>query len=428
MSENSWANKYRPKNLDEVIGQTLTKQKIKTLNQAGRLPKVMLLSGNSGIGKTTLALIISKLGKCENLQQGNACETCPSCLRLNKMIEENQNGIDSDVYIYNISKLNKAEDADEIIENMSATNYLRNTKRFFILDEIQVASLQAQTRFLKIAEEQPKGLYIILCTTNPEKLIEPLKNRCISYSLKSPNANEIVERLVTICTREGINYTKTGLALLAKVSNFSVRKSINKLQELSALGAINKESIQQNLEVMSNDFYQEFLKAIKIQSITKLSTIYTQLSENSLSFHDFIVGFSEYLTDILDISNLVYPDIYTKDEIKTIKSFVDELTISELLRIIVKTKEYFNVYTDDKFMFYSFGIELMNKRKGIEQVQKITNLVQESPTVEKSDEENAIKKYREVSKELTEETTEVTDEFLSTEDAISKLGNTIIDF
>lgn len=429
MSEVSWSNKYRPKSVSEVIGQPKIKRELETLNSVGKMPKAILLQGSSGVGKTTMAFLIAKMGKCSNLENGIPCDECTNCRNIDKLITENKNPIDSGVYIYNISKLNKSDDAEEIIENMSASRTFTQNKRFFILDEMQVASQQAQARFLKIAEEQPKGLYIILCTTNPEKLSEPLQNRFVNYKFNKPTSSEIIDRLSVICQSEGVNYTQSGLALIVKYSNRSVRKSINKLQELSAYGDISKENVNQHLDTISDDSYFNFLQAVRNNNISRISELYTDLENNSILFNDFIVGFGQYLTDLFDISNLIYPDIYTVEEIRKYKGFLDSISETELIAILSKTKDYYSIKTEDKFMFYSFATELMTLLN-LAEPELTEEILVETVSPEVTVESSVIdKKYREISNEIIKDSQKDIEEEkeMFPDDLIGLFGNTEID-
>lgn len=360
MSE-SWANKYRPKKISEVIGQPRVKRELEVLNKVGSLPRAILLSGSSGSGKTTLAYLIAKMGKCPNLSEdGVPCDTCPNCLNIDKLIEKQVAPVDLEVYLYNISKLNRSEDAEEIVEKMSQRNSMLNNKRYFILDEIQVASQQAQARFLKVTEEQPKGLYTILCTTNPEKLSEPLLSRFVNYKLTKPKTSEIVDKLADICTKEGVDYTKSGLTLIVNYCDRSVRKSINKAEELSAFGELSKGNVSSRLNQVSEEHYFNFIQAISRNNLVTISNIFQYIDDEGLTVSDFAESFGRFLVDLIEITNLLHNDLYTKDEIKFYKRKMEMLDTEEIICLLTKSKEYSVFKTSSKFLFFSYATELMS--------------------------------------------------------------------
>lgn len=430
MSE-SWANKYRPKTIDEVVGQDRVKRELQTLNKVGKLPQTIILSGSSGSGKTTLAYLIAKMGKCTHLQEdGSPCDSCENCLNINNLIEKGKSPIGLEVYTYNISKLNRSEDAEEIVESMSKSNTILGYKRYYILDEIQVASQQAQSRFLKVTEDKPKGLYTIMCTTNPEKLSEPLLSRSVMYKLTKPKDTDIIEKLITICNQEGVNYTRSGLALIVKYSNRSVRMSINKAEELSSFGDLNKENVSNHLNLISESMYYDFMNAVKTNNLLNISNIYTTLDENSIGFNDFVKGFGGFIVDLIDISNLIYANIYTKEEIRRYKEYVSQFSDVELMGILSKTKEYSLVNIEDKFMFYSFATELMSilnmNEQELRQEVSVRVTQKELPEIK---EDVVEKNYKSLTNKVAEESnlvTEKEDLELSEDDIITLFGGSEI--
>lgn len=430
MSE-SWANKYRPKTIDEVVGQDRVKRELQTLNKVGKLPQTIILSGSSGSGKTTLAYLIAKMGKCTHLQEdGSPCDSCENCLNINNLIEKGKSPIGLEVYTYNISKLNRSEDAEEIVESMSKSNTILGYKRYYILDEIQVASQQAQSRFLKVTEDKPKGLYTIMCTTNPEKLSEPLLSRSIIYKLTKPKDTDIIEKLITICNKEGVNYTRSGLALIVKYSNRSVRMSINKAEELSSFGDLNKENVSNHLNLISESMYYGFMSAVKTNNLLSISNIYTTLDENSIGFNDFVKGFGGFIVDLIDISNLIYANIYTKEEIRRYKEYVSQFSDVELMGILSKAKEYSLVNIEDKFMFYSFATELMSILNMNEQeIRKEVSVRVTQKELHEINEDVVEKNYKSLTNKVAKESNlviEKEDSELSEDDIITLFGGSEI--
>lgn len=431
MSEANWANKYRPKTIDEVVGQPKIKRELEILNKAGKLPKSILLYGSSGVGKTTIAYLIAKLGKCENLtDEGKPCEECSNCQLMNRLIENGTHSLDLDVHAFNIAKLNKSEEADVIIQNMSQTNSFVNSKRYFILDEMQVATPQAQVRFLDITEKQPKGLYTVLCTTNPERLNEALKSRFISYKLQKPSVSEIVDRLSYICEQEGVNYTRQGLTLIVTKNERSVRKSILKAEELSSFGDLNKENIIAHFGTLNDNFFFEYINHIRNNNMTEIANMHSLLTDEGIEFQEFVQGLSSFFVDLIDISNLIQPDIYTKSEIIQYKSIFNGIPEYTKINMIRKLKEYYSETSQNKFIFYSLTTELMSifnasSSENKEEIQE-TVVQTEQPEIK---EELVNKKYQELSNQINDDTKlEVVEpRELKSDDLVNLFSGTVID-
>ena len=73
--------KYRPKNFNDVVGQKYVIETLKKSIQNKKISHAYMFFGPRGIGKTTIAKILSRAVNCENPIEGNPCEKCDSCLK-----------------------------------------------------------------------------------------------------------------------------------------------------------------------------------------------------------------------------------------------------------------------------------------------------------------------------------------------------------
>lgn len=392
MSELSWSRKYRPVALDDVAGNTRLKSELSTLIKGNKLPNALLLAGTHGTGKTTLARLVAKSLLCKDTVDGAPCGDCYSCNRLtDDYILKGNVPSDLSVYDYNISKLNRTEDAEKIVESMQAANF-DGSKRVFILDEMQVASHQAQSRFLRIAEEPQDNLHIIMCTTNPEKLIEPLKSRFVDYKVKKPTEFELEKMLEEICISEGVKYSKSGLRLVISKMNRNPREVLNRAETISHTGDLTRNRVAEHLDIVSEDLYVDLIKAVQTASLPKVSAVSQVLDDNMIDFNTFVTGFGEFLTDLIEILALVKSDIYSASEIKRYKLISKGISDYQMMQLLKLVKEYATVRSDDRFILYSFATEMIDVFIEVREEEKTEPI--EEPTVEDNARKEAIKEKK----------------------------------
>lgn len=213
-------NKYRPKDLDEIVGNEDTVTQLESLlERKDGIPHAFLFSGPSGCGKTTLARIMAEKLGCH---PGDFIELDAADMR----------GIDT---------------VREIRKQMKLYP-LSGPCRVWLLDECHQLTRDAQEALLKGLEDAPDHVYFLMATTEPNKLIKTVMNRCSHFTVEALNWKVIKKDLLSsICESENKEVPDEVLVEIAKAANGSCRAAtvmldkIIDLNEEDMLGAIEVE-------------------------------------------------------------------------------------------------------------------------------------------------------------------------------------------
>lgn len=339
----SLAVKYRPKKLEEISGQDSIKLQFNSIIKKTRIPQAILIIGETGSGKTTLARMVARYLNCE---RGNACGECESCIALD-------NNSHPDVIEINAAADGNKEEARKLTKR-ALFKPIYNF-RVLIVDEIHGATPQSIQAILKPLEEPPKQTIWILCTTNPEKLPDAIIGRCVRWQIERIEEVILMKFLNNILKKEHINIKNEKLKkkLLKEVviaSNCRPRDSLKILDSILMAVSGNVDNIDENV---INTTIVTILNNMLDNDLGKLSMIFL------LNLYIFITEDDDKIKKAT-MSKIIYDIKQVTDYIR----FIDSLLFYNSTLI-----EYINYYLlkiEPKF-YYSQKIWIKNfKNKKID--------------------------------------------------------------
>ncbi len=214
---------WRPQTFQDVVGQ---KHITKTLQNSLLQEKVShayLFSGPRGTGKTSAAKIFAKAINCE---QGPALEPCNQCVACKGITD----GSISDVLEIDAASNNGV---DEIREIRDKVKYAPSVVRYkvYIIDEVHMLSIGAFNALLKTLEEPPKHVIFILATTEPHKIPLTIISRCQRFEFHKIANKEIIDRLQTVVTNQGIKVEEEAQQIIARAADGGMRDALSLLDQ-----------------------------------------------------------------------------------------------------------------------------------------------------------------------------------------------------
>lgn len=250
------ARRFRPQTFDEVVGQQHVARALRNAIQQGRVAHAYLFTGARGVGKTSMARILSKALNCPNLEGGNPCNQCEICRNISA-------GQDVDVSEIDGASNRGIDDIRQLRANVNVKS-MRTRFKMYIIDEVHMLTKEAFNALLKTLEEPPPGVKFVFCTTEPNKVPDTILSRCQRFDFQTIETQNIIVRLQEIAEAEGFNVEQAAVELVARRAAGSMRDSQSLFDQLLAFGGevITPADVHRLLGTASDDRLIDLIQAL----------------------------------------------------------------------------------------------------------------------------------------------------------------------
>ncbi|MDH7516964.1 MAG: replication factor C small subunit [Candidatus Thermoplasmatota archaeon] len=272
--EDIWIEKYRPKTLDEVVGQDEIIERLKAYAKTKNVPH-LIFAGPAGTGKTTSALALAKELFGENWKQ--------NFIELNASDERGIGVIRG-----------KIKDFARTVP-IGKTHF-----KIIFLDEADHLTSDAQAALRRTIERYTHICRFILSVNYSSRIVEPIQSRCTVFRFHPIKADDIKKYMRKIASSEKLEITPDGLEALIFISRGDLRKAINILQ----VGAsIDKKITAELLYETSATAKPEDIKNLLNSALTGNFTaarnqLYDLLIKHGLSGEDIISQIHQVIFDL----------------------------------------------------------------------------------------------------------------------------------
>ncbi len=262
--EDVWVEKYRPKSLDEIVGQEEIVERLKSYVATKSMPH-LLFAGPAGTGKTTSAIALAR-------------------------------ELFGDNWRMSFHELNASDERGINIVRTKIKEYARTAApndvgfKIIFLDEADALTPDAQAALRRTMERYSRTCRFILSCNYSSKIIEPIQSRCAVFRFKPLDEEAIKKRLKFIAEKEGKKIDDKALDAIVYVSFGDMRKAINILQMSAAISEeIDENAVYKATGLAKREDVEELVKtALSGDFLSARNMLQKLLVEFGLSGEDII--------------------------------------------------------------------------------------------------------------------------------------------
>jgi DNA polymerase-3 subunit gamma/tau len=216
--------RHRPRTFADVVGQEPVVRTLQNAVEQGKVHHAYLFVGSRGTGKTSMAKILAACLNCVNGPTVTPCGECDSCVAI-------ASATSLDVIEMDAASNNSVDDIRDLREKVAYAP-VSGRHKVYILDEAHMLSSQAWNAFLKTLEEPPPRTIFVLATTEAQKVLPTVVDRCHRFDFARPSVDQVGTVLERVVATEQIDVDRGALALIARHATGSFRDALGTLEQL----------------------------------------------------------------------------------------------------------------------------------------------------------------------------------------------------
>ena len=330
----------RPEVFEDIIGQKHIVKILQNQIRTGTVSQAYLFSGTHGTGKTSTARILAKAVNCTGGVSEPPCGRCDNC-------EAIREGRFVDVIELDAASNNGVDDLRAIIEMVKYPPTIGKYK-VYIIDEVHMLSTAAENAFLKTLEEPPEHAIFILATTDPQKVRQTIRSRCMQLNFKRVTEDELIEGMDRMCAKRGISATRDALATIASRADGSVRDALSILEQCIAAGdkELTRAAVLEYTGAAGEDFFLALTGAVIAHDAGKALIYIDEIVKRGKDTRQILKDWLRHMRDLMIVKyvgkaeRIIGASTENIDRLRTQAEGVDAVFIEKAIRLI---SEYINI-------------------------------------------------------------------------------------
>jgi DNA polymerase-3 subunit gamma/tau len=216
--------RHRPRTFADVVGQEHVVRTLSHAVERDQIHHAYLFVGSRGTGKTSMAKILAACLNCVNGPTVSPCGICDSCVSI-------ASATSLDVIEMDAASNNSVDDIRDLRETVAYAP-VSGRHKVYILDEAHMLSTQAWNAFLKTLEEPPPRTVFVLATTEAQKILPTVVDRCHRFDFGRPSAEQVMTVVRRVAQAESIRIEDGAAALIARQATGSFRDALGTLEQI----------------------------------------------------------------------------------------------------------------------------------------------------------------------------------------------------
>lgn len=269
------ARKWRPKLFSEVVGQQHVVQALQNSILNKKINQAYIFNGTRGVGKTSIARILTKVLNCKDPKNGEPCNECDQCLAMNENTLLDFQEIDA-------ASRRSREETMNLLETVP---YLPTSSKYkvYLIDEVHMLTKESFNALLKTLEEPPPHVIFMFATTEIEKVPPTILSRCLQLNLRLVSEEEIEKQLSKIFDQEKITYDQESLKIISKAASGSMRDALTISEKVVSYCSenLNKQDVQNILGIPDEEIIFSILDILKDKDSVSLVKFFDDFDENN---------------------------------------------------------------------------------------------------------------------------------------------------